>query len=151
MAPKKRFIFKLLSGASKSFHEGLPAFAKPFWGNNFQDFSVDERLQIATSRVRVKGLKSISEILFLVSGSLNSATCSWKSNFPEVLCKIGVLKIFSKFQVNTRSSHPEVFWKKMFLEVLQNSQKNAFAGVPLLIKLQTKNLNLSEAATRDVL
>ena len=60
---------------------------------------------------------------------------------------MGDLKNFSKLQVNTRSSHPEVFCKKMFLKILQISQKNVFAGVPFLIKLQAGNLKQSEAAT----
>ena len=60
------------------------------------------------------------------------------SSFPEVLYKIGDLKNFSKLQVNTRSSHPEVFCKKMLLKILQISQKNVFAGVPFLIKLQVE-------------
>ena len=63
---------------------------------------------------------------------------------------MGDLKNFSKLQVNTRSSHPEVFCKKMFLKILQIS-KNVFAGVQFLIKLQAGNLKLSEAATRNVL
>ena len=63
------------------------------------------------------------------------------SSFPEVLYKIGDLKNFSKLQVNTRSSHPEVFCKKMFLKILQISQKNVFAGVPFLIKLQVETWN----------
>ena len=67
-----------------------------------------------------------------------------------MLYKIGDLKNFSKLQVNTRGSHPEVFCKKMFLKILQISQKNVFAGVPFLIKLQAGNLKLSEAATGDV-
>ena len=58
------------------------------------------------------------------------------SCFPEVLYKIGDLKNFSKLLVNTRSSHPKVFCKKMFSKILQNSQKNVFAGVRFLIKLQ---------------
>ena len=73
------------------------------------------------------------------------------SSFPEVLYKIGDLKNFSKLQVNTRSSHPEVFCKKMFLKILQISQKNVFVGVPFIIKLQAGNLKLSEAATGNVL
>ena len=39
----------------------------------------------------------------------------------------------------------------MFLKILQISQKNVFAGVPFLIKLQAGNLKLSEAATGNVL
>ena len=73
------------------------------------------------------------------------------SSFPEVLYTMGDLKKFSKFQVNTRNSHPEVFCKKIFLNILQNSQKNVYAGVSFLIKLQAGNLKLSEAATADIL
>ena len=73
------------------------------------------------------------------------------SSYPEVLYKIGDLENFSKLQVNTRSSHQEVFFKNMFLKSLQNSQKSVFSGVPFSIKLQAGNLKLSEAATGDVL
>ena len=41
--------------------------------------------------------------------------------------------------------------EKMSLKILQNSQKNIFAVVSFLIKLQAGNLKLSEAATGDVL
>ena len=54
-------------------------------------------------------------------------------------------------QINTRSSHPEVFCQKMFLNIFQNSQKKVFTGVSFLIKLQVANLKLSEATTGDVL
>ena len=37
----------------------------------------------------------------------------------------------------------------MFLEILQNSQKNIFAGISFLIKLQVGNPKLSEVATGD--
>ena len=38
---------------------------------------------------------------------------------------------------------PEVFYKKrVFLEILQNSQENAFTRVSFLIKLQTSDLQL---------
>ena len=73
------------------------------------------------------------------------------SSFPEVLYKMSSQKNVSKFQVNTRISHPEVFCKKIFLNILQNSQKNVLAGVSFLIKLQAGNLKLSEAATGDIL
>ena len=39
----------------------------------------------------------------------------------------------------------------MFLKILINSQNFVFVGVSLLIKLQTENLKLSEAAITDVL
>ena len=64
---------------------------------------------------------------------------------------MGDLKNFSKLQVNTRSSHPEVFCKKIILKILQISPKNVFAGVLVLIKLQAGNLKLSEAANGNVL
>ena len=38
----------------------------------------------------------------------------------------------------------------MFLEILQNSQKNIFAGISFLIKVQAGKLKLSEAATEHV-
>ena len=39
----------------------------------------------------------------------------------------------------------------MFLKILQNSQKNIFAGVSFLTKLLAVNLKLAEAAARDSL
>ena len=42
-----------------------------------------------------------------------------------------------------------MFCKKIFLKILQKSQKNVFAGVPLLIKVQADNMKLSEEATGD--
>ena len=39
----------------------------------------------------------------------------------------------------------------MFLKLLQISQKNVFAGVPFLIKLQAGNMKLSETTTGNVL
>ena len=38
---------------------------------------------------------------------------------------------------NFRSSHPEVFYKKLFLKMSQDSQENICAKVSFLIKLQT--------------
>ena len=88
-------------------------------------------------------------LLYLVVGILQLV--HEISSFPEVLYERDDLKNFSKWQVNTRSSHREVFCKNMFLKIFQNSQKNVLAGVPFLIKLQTGNLKLSEAATGDLM
>ena len=44
-----------------------------------------------------------------------------------------------------------MFCEKIFLKIPQNSQKNIFVGVSILIKLQAGILKLSEAATGDVL
>ena len=40
------------------------------------------------------------------------------------------------------SSRPDVFWKKLFLEIFQNSQENACTRVSILIKLQGGGLEL---------
>ena len=88
-------------------------------------------------------------LLYLVVGILQLV--HEISSFPEVLYERDDLKNCSKWQVNTRSSHREVFCKNMFLKIFQNSQKNVLAGVPFLIKLQTGNLKLSEAATGDLM
>ena len=71
------------------------------------------------------------------------------SSFPEVFYKGGVLKKLLKIQINTKTSHPEVFCQKMFLKILQNLQKNIFARVSFLIKLQAGNLKLAETAAGD--
>ena len=63
--------------------------------------------------------------------------------------KGGVLKKLLKIQINTKTSHPEVFCQKMFLKILQNLQKNIFARVSFLIKLQAGNLKLAETAAGD--
>ena len=39
--------------------------------------------------------------------------------------------------------------EKMFLQILQNSQKNVFFRISFLIKLHTGNLKPSEAATGE--
>ena len=88
-------------------------------------------------------------LLYLVVGILQLV--HEINSFPEVLYERDDLKNFSKLQVNTRSSHREVFCKKIFVKIFQNSQKNVLAGVPFLIKLQTGNLKLSEAATGDLM
>ena len=64
-----------------------------------------------------------------------------------------VLKNFSEFtDKHKKQSSGDVLSKeKMFLKSLHNSQKNIFVGVSFLMKLQTVNLKLSEAATGDFL
>ena len=51
------------------------------------------------------------------------------SSFPEMLLKELFWKTFQNLPINTRSSRPEVFCQKIFLKILQNSQKNIFARV----------------------
>ena len=60
---------------------------------------------------------------------------------------IGKLKVGHKlpnfgFVTNIRSSRPEVFCKKVLLEILQKSQENTCARVYFLIKLQALGLQL---------
>ena len=62
-----------------------------------------------------------------------------------------IWKTSQNSQINTRSSHPEVFCQNVFLKILQNSQINIFAGVYFFIKLQGGNLKLSEAANGGIL
>ena len=56
-----------------------------------------------------------------------------------------IWKTSQNSQINTRNSHLEKFCQEMFLKILQKSQIKNFAGVSFLIKLQVRNLNLSEA------
>ena len=75
------------------------------------------------------------------------------SSFPEVLYKRGILKNFTKLtdKHNKQSPGCVLSKEKMFLKILQNSQKNIFAGVSFLIEMQAANLKLSETATGNVL
>ena len=86
-----------------------------------------------------------SFLLYLVVEKLQKAV-SQRCSIKEVFWKTS-----QSLQINIRSSHPEVFSQKIFLKVLQNSQKNIFVGVYFLTKLQTGNLILLETATGDVL
>ena len=63
-------------------------------------------------------------------------------------------EVFGETFQNSPINKEEVIRKcsvKIFLKILQNSQKNSFAGVSFLIKLRPENLKLSEAATGYVL
>ena len=66
------------------------------------------------------------------------------SSFLEVLYERSVLKNFSKFSDKDKkqSSGGILSKENIFLKILQNSQKNIFAGVSFLIKLQAGNLKL---------
>ena len=74
----------------------------------------------------------------------------WISGFPKVLYKIGDKKLLKITGNHKGSSHLEVFRKKMFLKILQNSQKSIFSGVLFSLKRQGGNLKLSEAVAEDV-
>ena len=50
-----------------------------------------------------------------------------------------------------RSSSPEVFCKKVFLEILQNSQENTCARVSFLIKSQAQACNFINIIKKDSL
>ena len=74
--------------------------------------------------------------LFTVSGGWNSATCTWSKLFHRYSIKEAFWKTSQNSQINTGSSHPEVFCEKMFLKILKMSQKkhleSLFAGVSFL-------------------
>ena len=74
------------------------------------------------------------------------------SSFPEVLYKRSVLKNFSKFTDKLKNQpFRDVPWKDNLKNFAKFIQKNIFAGVSVLIKLQAGNPKLSEADTGDVL
>ena len=118
-----------------------------------------------TSRSCIKCTSSVSEREQILKNRLNTSLEKhlWNgfllylvveiSSYPEVLYERSVLKNFLKFtDKHKKPSFGGVLSKeKMFLKILRNSQKNIFAGVSFLIKLQAGNLKLSEAATGDVL
>ena len=70
-----------------------------------------------------------------------------------MLFKRSVLKNVSKFRDKSKkqSSGVALSKEKMFLKILQNSQKNILSGVLFLVKLQAGKLKPSEAAAGDVL
>ena len=50
------------------------------------------------------------------------------------------LKVLKSDVSSFRSSHPDVFCEKMFLEISRNSEENTCATVSFLIKLQASGL-----------
>ena len=69
-----------------------------------------------------------------------------------MLYKRSVLKNSKSTDKHQKQSSGGVVSKvKMSLKILQNSQKNIFAVVSFIMKLQSGNLKLSGAATVDVL
>ena len=68
-----------------------------------------------------------------------------------MLYKRDVLKNFSKFTDKLKKQSSGGVLSKYVLKNFANSQKNIFARISFLIKLQAGNLKLSEAATGDVL
>ena len=74
------------------------------------------------------------------------------NSFQDVLFKRGVLKNIS----NLSGKHKKlwsggVLPKDIFKNFIKFTEKNIFARAYFLIKLQTGNLKLAEAATRDCL
>ena len=76
--------------------------------------------------------------------------------FANILLNINCFKIlpqmtrgssfqeeFVDFLVTFRSSHADVFHKKVFLDILQNSQENSCARDSLLIKMKTVGIKKS--------
>ena len=51
-------------------------------------------------------------------------------------------KSFDNISIPFKSSHQSVLWKKVFLEISQNSQKNTCARDSFLIKPQAWGLQL---------
>ena len=59
----------------------------------------------------------------------------WCTNHPNL--HIYAFRRSCSFIWGCRSSRPEVFCEKVFLEISQDSQENTYARVSFLIKLQT--------------
>ena len=62
----------------------------------------------------------------------------------------GVLKNSSKFTDTLKKQSSGGVLSKDVIKILKNSQKNTFAGISFVIKLQAGNLRLSEATTGDI-
>ena len=56
-------------------------------------------------------------------------------------------QIHKEMTETLRNSRPDVFCKKVFLEISQNSQKNTCARVSFLIKLQAQPCNVIKKET----
>ena len=106
---------------------------------------------MAASRSCIKCLKSTCEIVFHCIYWLKFCNLNMKQAVSQrCLIKEVFWKTSQNSQINLRNSHPEVFCQRIFLKILQNSQKNIFAGISFLIKVQVGNLKLAEAATEDL-
>ena len=62
----------------------------------------------------------------------------------------GVLKNSSKFTDTPKKQSSGGVLSKDVIKILKNSQKNTFAGISFVIKLQAGNLRLSEVTTGDI-
>ena len=62
----------------------------------------------------------------------------------------GVLKNSSKFTDTLKKQSSGGVLSKDVIKILKNSQKNTFAGISFVIKLQAGNLRLSEVTTGDI-
>ena len=63
------------------------------------------------------------------------------SKFPNLVQCYWISLLSSRYFVwdsNDRGNHPEVFCKKLLLEISRSSQKNNYVRVPFLIKLQAQ-------------
>ena len=115
-----------------------------FFIDNFQGFWLNEHILIATSRSYKKCLKIVCKIVILYDG-WNLATCTWnKQPAKEVFYKKMFWKASQNSELNTRSSHLQVFYQK---GVLKNFAK--FAGKHLcwslfLLKLAARSATLLE-------
>ena len=75
--------------------------------------------------------------------------CKFCHNFRDTVCDFGIYSVFVKhfplhYQISWyRSSLPrDVFCKKVFLNISQNSQENTYVTVSFLIKLQARPVTL---------
>ena len=99
-------------------------------------FSIPTNNKIKTWMKKRNG----SQIAKVQPQSVTQLLLNFHKQPPEVFYKKTVLKNFAIFTGKhlyfSRSSRPEVFCKKVFLGISQNSQENTCARVSFLIKLQ---------------
>ena len=60
----------------------------------------------------------------------------------RAICNVSSQSTLSSFHTLLRSSRPEVYCKKVFLEISKNPQENTYASVSFLIKLHASGLQL---------
>ena len=68
----------------------------------------------------------------------------WFPVYDVISFEININSLIKSFFYMTRSSRPDVFCEKVFLEISQNSQENTCARVSFLIKLQAPPAALSK-------
>ena len=104
-------------------------------GSSIAWFSTQVRRKVSSARV-----SRLSVLMIMLEVKRKKLRCSESLMFGvELLANSAVVCIVT---LCIQKQQPEVFYKKVFLELLQNSQGNISARVSFLIKLQVGGLEL---------